>query len=81
MKRKILPDPVNSGTLTWHHTEFGRGTDCDSYHAMRCGDDWRVLDRDWNYISGLVKSLVACQEIAEKHKARQEQREKKQGAA
>jgi hypothetical protein len=69
--RKPPLDPVNSGTLTWHHTELGRRTDCGRYHACRVDyDHWQLYDVEWDRIGGRVKTLVEAQTLAERDQAK-----------
>lgn len=59
-----------TGTLTWHHTEFGRRTDCETYRVVREGDGWQLLDADWTPIGSWTPTIDQAQYQAERHAAR-----------
>jgi hypothetical protein len=59
-----------TGTLTWHHTEFGRRTDCETYRVVREGDGWQLLDADWTPIGSWAPTIDQAQYQAERHAAR-----------
>lgn len=49
--------PMQTGSLTWHHTEFGRRSACETYHVVHQGDGWQLLDADWNPIGPAVPTI------------------------
>jgi hypothetical protein len=59
--------PIN--VLTWHHTEFGRRTDCERFRIVHQGASWQLLDADWNPL-GAAPTIAAAQQLAERVVAR-----------
>jgi len=58
--------------LTWHHTEFGRRSDCLSYSIMRKGyDGCLLLDTEWNVLAE-CPSIAAAQRRAEQIETQKE---------
>jgi hypothetical protein len=60
---------VAIAVLTWHHTEFGRRTDCGTFRIVHQGGGWQLLDADWNPL-GAASSIPAAQQLAERLHAR-----------
>lgn len=56
--------------LSWHHTEFGRRTDCETYRVVREGDGWQLLDVDWNPIGDPVATIAAAMNEADRQASR-----------
>jgi hypothetical protein len=59
--------PIN--VLTWHHTEFGRRTDCGTFRIVHQGGGWQLLDADWNPL-GTAPTIPGAQQLAERLLAR-----------
>jgi len=62
--------PMQTGTLSWQHTEFGRRTNCERYHVVHQGDGWQLLDADWTAIAPAVRTIEEAMHQAERHAAR-----------
>lgn len=56
-----------TGTLAWHHTEFGRRTDCETYRIVHKAAGWLLLDAEWNPIGDPVPTIPIAQQLAERH--------------
>jgi hypothetical protein len=56
---------ATTGLLHWHHTEFGRRTDCGRFRVVHAGSAWAVLDADWTQIAR-ADSVAAAQALAER---------------
>jgi hypothetical protein len=67
--------------LTWHHTEFGRRTDCLQYRIVRKGDQaCQLLDADWNFLAA-CPNIAAAQRVAEQLALRKQNRRRRQHGA
>jgi len=62
--------PMQTGALTWQHTEFGRRTICETYHVVHQGEGWQLLDADWNPLAPAVRTIEEAMHQAERHAAR-----------
>ena len=51
--------PRQTGSLTWHHTEFGRRSACETYHIV-FSDGWQLLDADWNALGAPHPTIEAA---------------------
>lgn len=51
--------------LTWHHTEFGRRSACETFHVVHDSRGWLLLDADWNPIGDPAPSVDAALNRAE----------------
>ena len=61
-RRQALPDHAPGGALRWHHTEFGRRTDCERFRLVyRDRGGWQLLDADWNILADPTDMLTAMQ--------------------
>lgn len=56
--------------LRWHHTEFGRRTDCETYRIVREGEGWQLLDADWTPIGPWSPTIGAALNQADRVAAR-----------
>jgi len=56
--------------LSWHHTEFGRRTACETYHVVHQGDGWQLLDAAWDPLGPPVRTIEEAMHQAERHAAR-----------
>jgi hypothetical protein len=62
--------PVSAARLTWHHTEFGRRSDCERFRIVHnTAGGWWLLDADWNPIA-TTPDIPAAQQRAQQRAAR-----------
>jgi hypothetical protein len=54
----------------WHHTEFGRRSDCETYRIVRDGVGWQLLDCEWNPIGDWTPTIEAALYQADRAAAR-----------
>jgi len=62
--------PMQTGTLTWQHTEFGRRTACETYHVVHQGEGWQLLDAAWDPLGPPVRMIEDAMHAAERHAQR-----------
>jgi hypothetical protein len=57
--------------LTWHHTEFGRRSDCERYRIVHNpAGGWWLLDARWDPIAA-ARDIAHAQQLAQQRAARE----------
>ena len=62
--------PMQTGTLSWSHTEFGRCSTCETYHVVHQGEGWQLLNADWDPIGPPQRLIEDAMYAAERHATR-----------
>jgi len=61
--------PMQTGSLVWYHTEFGRRTSDERYHVVHQGEGWQLLNALWDPLGPAVRTIEEAMHQAERHAA------------